>query len=347
MNLSALNIFAPEGWKKELKEIILIALFGIPWAFLWCRQCTDYSISIIISSTVWVVMWKGNSYVSCLIDLKYQWLKQPVHRLITGLIGHTIFTAVAMYCLYYFYHNLFDIRIGNVNKSILISIGITFLISLILHSREFLISWRQLAIESERMNKEIITAKYEALKNQVNPHFLFNSFNVLTNLVFEDQNLAAKFIKKLSEVYRYVLDSREKEIVPLNEEVDFVKSYIFLQKIRHSEGLNVNIEIPENTKYGIAPLALQMLMENAIKHNVVSEESPLNIDVKIEGGFLIVSNNIQKKNILKEDSSGVGIENIKARYNFLSDKSVMVSEVNDEYKVQIPLIDLNNAGINN
>lgn len=345
--MSVLKNFAPGGWKKELKEIILISLFGIPWAFIWCRQCTEYTIAMTISATIWVVMWKGNQFVSCLIDLKYEWLKQPIHRLVIGLVGHTGFTAGAMYFILYFFHHVFNVNIGNANLSILIAIGITFLISLILHSRDFLISWRHLAIESERMKKEMISAKYEALKNQVNPHFLFNSFNVLTNLVFEDQNTAAKFIKKLSEVYRYVLDSREKEIVPLDEEIDFVKSYVFLQKIRHSEGLNVKLELPETTIFGIAPLALQMLIENAIKHNIVSEESPLSISVKIEGDFLLISNTLQKKNILDEDSSGIGIENIKSRYKYLSDKSVKVSQENDEFKVQIPLINLNNENTNN
>jgi sensor histidine kinase YesM len=237
------------SWKKELKEIFLISLIGIPWGYFMCRECGHLLYSMIVSASIWIVLWKGNDYLSYYMDLKYQWLKHPVHRLVLGIIGHTVLTTLAIIGIFYFYQFFMNISIGNIQSLILIGIGVTFIMTIILQSVQFLISWRQLAVESERMNKEMISAKYEALKNQVNPHFLFNSFNVLTNLVYEDQDTAAKFIKKLSDVYRYVLDSREKELVSLKEEMNFVKSYIFLQKMRHNEGLNIEIDIPHAHTY--------------------------------------------------------------------------------------------------
>ncbi len=327
------------SWKKELKEIFLISLIGIPWGYLTCLECEHKSWAIMISSTVWVVLWKGNQYVSHLMDLKYQWIKQPVHRLVLGLVGHTAVTVISMLSVFYIYELILNITLQNAQTTILISIGATFVITLILQSREFLISWRQLAVNTEIINKEAISARYETLKNQVNPHFLFNSLNVLTNLVYEDQDLAAKFIKKLSEVYRYVLDSREKNMVTLKEELIFVDSYIFLQKLRHSEGLNIDIQVDLNSNIGVAPLALQMLLENAIKHNIVSEEEPLSISLKTESDYLIVTNNLQKKNIVVEENSGVGLSNIKARYHYLSDKAVEVLQQNQQFIVRLPLLD--------
>ena len=335
------------SWKKELKEIFLISLIGIPWGFFMCGECGHLYYSMIVSASIWIVLWKGNDYLSYFMDIKYQWLKQPVHRLVLGIIGHTVLTTLAIVGIFYFYQFFMNISIGNMQSMILLGIGVTFIVTIILHSAQFLISWRQMAVESERMNKEVISAKYEALKNQVNPHFLFNSFNVLTNLVYEDQDTAAKFIKKLSDVYRYVLDSREKELVSLKEEMGFVESYIFLQKMRHNEGLNFKVEMPTSHNFGIAPLALQMLIENAIKHNIASEEFPLTISVKIKDDYLEIVNTLQKKNILKEDSSGVGISNIKARYKYLSNTPVEILQEKNQFIVRLPLINLKDADIDN
>jgi LytS/YehU family sensor histidine kinase len=199
------------------------------------------------------------------------------------------------------------------------------------------LNWRQTAIDAEKAKRESIKAQYDSLKNQVNPHFLFNSLNALTNLVYQDQDKAAKFIKQLSEVYRYVLESRDKEVVTINEELKSLESYIFLQQIRFGDKLNVQIDIPQRDGR-VAPLALQMLFENAIKHNVISEEYPLTIHIYRKEDNLIVENTLKRKHILPEDSSGLGLENIKKRYEFLSDKKVAVEETNLKFKVTLPIL---------
>ena len=278
--------------------------------------------------------------MSGLVDRVYDWLEKPIHRLVLGVLAHTVYTSSAVILLIYVIELLFDARAGQKIDTIIISVVITLVISLILHSRSFLISWRTLAIDSEKMKKEAMTAKYEALKNQVNPHFLFNSLNALTNLVYEDQDLAAKFIKKLSEVYRYVLESRDKEVVLLSEELKFVDSYIFLQKIRHEDALNVSFNIDKNSQFNVVPLSLQMLIENAIKHNIVSDEDPLTIHVEADQEFLKITNNLQKKNSYNVEHIGVGLENIKARYQFLTEKPVEVEESQDKFEVRLPLLSI-------
>ena len=189
------------------------------------------------------------------------------------------------------------------------------------------------------LEKESALSQYESLKNQVNPHFLFNSLNALTHLVYEDQDKAAKFIKQLSEVYRYVLDSRDKEVVSLEEELKFLDAYLFLQQIRFGDKLKVNVNFKGSTS-SVAPLALQMLIENAIKHNVISEEEPLSIRLYMERSFLVVENDLHKKNILPDSSGGLGLQNIKRRYEFLSKEKVVVDEGEGKFIVKLPMLEM-------
>ncbi len=179
--------------------------------------------------------------------------------------------------------------------------------------------------------------QYESLRNQVNPHFLFNSLNALTNLVYEDQDKAARFIKQLSEVYRYVLETRNQEVVPLADELKFLESYLFLQRIRYGQKLQIEINLSGvNTQ--VAPLAIQMLIENAIKHTVIAEQEPLHIRIFCEGQWIIVSNNLNPKNVLPEESAGVGLDNIRKRYAFLGQQGVIVEKKNNEFVVRLPFI---------
>lgn len=335
------------NWKKELKEIFLISLIGIPSGIVGCPSCMDdvneALASIGLSALLWVILWKGNSYTSDIVDRYYDWLEKPITRLVVGVLAHTIYTSLIVLLLIFVIENLFDINVGGIMGTIIRAVIVTLIVSLIMHSKSFLTSWREVAINSEKMKKEAMVAKYESLKNQVNPHFLFNSLNALTNLVYEDQDLAAKFIKKLSEVYRYVLESRDKELVKLEDELNFVKSYVFLQKIRHENGLEVSYHVENAQQLDIVPLALQMLLENAIKHNIVSEEEPLKVEIKVMDNQLVVSNNLQRKNISQIQHVGVGLENIKARYQFLTESPVTIEETKSTFTITLPLLNLSQA----
>ncbi|MBL6449522.1 sensor histidine kinase [Fulvivirga sp. 29W222] len=329
-------------WVKQLKEIGVIILISLPFAFVSCPDCFKNPEHLgwvfFINSIAWVTLWKGNSYVADLIDTRYYWVKYPVKRLMLGILGHVIYTCIAIVCIFYALEYLFDISMGNIKNILTYSVVFTMLISLILYSVSFLRSWRELAVESERMKKEVISSKYESLKNQVNPHFLFNSLNALTNLVYEDQDQAVKFIKKLSDVYRYVLESRDKDLEELEMELKFAESYLFLQKIRYSDSLQVSKQKMEPKGVRIPPLSIQMLLENAIKHNIISEDEPLQIDIYQEGGYLFVVNNLQKKNIIKSESSEMGLANIKARYSFFTEHPVIIDDSDHKFTVGLPLL---------
>jgi LytS/YehU family sensor histidine kinase len=256
---------------------------------------------------------------------------------VSGVLATIFFTVLAVLVLIKSWELIWDVSFGDYDDIIINSLVITFFISLFFHGRSFLLEWRRSAVEAERYQKESMTATYESLKNQVNPHFLFNSLNALTNLVYEDQDKAVNFIKQLSEVYRYVLDTRDKEVVPLEEELQFLKSYTYLQQIRFGDKLSIDLSL-NGLETMVAPLALQMLIENAVKHNEISEENPLRIKVYQEHGSIVVENNLQKKSRLGEETSGVGLENINKRYQFLSSEKVVIEQTNDKFLVKLPVI---------
>lgn len=193
-------------------------------------------------------------------------------------------------------------------------------------------------VELERQNVE---SQLEGLRNQVNPHFLFNSLNTLVYLIPEDPEKAVRFVQQLSKVYRYVLESRDVKMIPLREELEFLNSYVYLLKERFGENLHVEIKgLEQKQDSAIVPLALQILFENAIKHNIISSEKPLRIEVFSENGHLVVRNNLQRKNQVM-DSTGVGLQNIKDRYRMLTDKDVQIIASQQYFTVALPVIEIN------
>lgn len=196
----------------------------------------------------------------------------------------------------------------------------------------------QLSGKASALEKEKALVMYESLKQHLNPHFLFNSLTSLSSLIRFDQKLAGDFLDGLSKIYRYILKSRDRETVPLLEEVKFVETFIQLQQTRFEKGLIVNINVPEEYyAYKIAPVTLQNLIENAIKHNIIDEESPLVIDIFIDKEYLVVKNNLQKKNFV-ETSNKQGLVNLKSLYHYLSPQPIIMEENETYFFVKIPLI---------
>ena len=197
--------------------------------------------------------------------------------------------------------------------------------------------WKTTAVEKEHLERAHLASQLEGLRNQVNPHFLFNSLNTLTYLIPEAPEKAVRFVQQLSKVYRYVLESRDDRIIPLQTELEFLQSYIFLLRERFGENLQVGIGINMDENAAIVPLTLQMLFENAIKHNIISTQKPLKIEVFMENGHLIVRNTLQKKNQVM-DSTGVGLQNIRDRYRMLTDQAVEVIASQQYFTVILPEI---------
>ncbi|MCM5663669.1 2TM domain-containing protein [Galbibacter mesophilus] len=182
------------------------------------------------------------------------------------------------------------------------------------------------------------TAQFESLKNQLDPHFLFNSLNVLTSLIDENPSAAQKFTTSLSKVYRYVLEQKNKELITVKEEIEFAKTYISLLRMRFEDSIVFDItdDLLEN-EAKVVPLSLQLLLENAVKHNRVSPQQPLKISIEAKDNYLIVKNNLQQKSVLKK-SSGVGLINIKQRYHLLTSREVIIEKNTQTFQVKIPIL---------
>lgn len=305
--------------------------------------------SAFISSTFWSLLANGNGILVDWIDTRWTWLESPVRRVIVGVSGLLAYTVVASLLILYAYiewvlgYSFVKVMESQgVMTMLSIPLGITVFIALFQHGQGFLLEWRQAAIDVERLKNENLKSKFETLKTQVNPHFLFNSLNALTSLVYADQGKAVEFIQKLSQVYRYVLDHQNDEVVTLETEVAFLKSFVYLNTIRFGNNFEVeyiNLDTFEPDK-NIPPVTLQMLIENCIKHNEISKNKQLKITVERKGDQISVKNNINPIHTAKQDSSGLGLSNIISRYEMLSDQKVEVITGQDTFSVVVPILSL-------
>ncbi len=231
---------------------------------------------------------------------------------------------------------------GNPNQIVfyIATLIICALVITLYEAISFYIKLEQTVAEKAQLERQNVESQLEGLRNQVNPHFLFNSLNTLAYLIPEDADRAVRFLQQLSNVYRYVLESRESKIIPLSKELEFLDAYVFLLKERFGANLCIAIKgLEDKTNCSIVPLSFQMLFENAIKHNVISVEKPLTIEVFAENGHLIVRNNLQKKNQVM-DSTGVGLSNIRDRYRMLTNKEVEVIQSQQYFTVALPIFEI-------
>ena len=300
-----------------------------------------------VSYAFWSLISNGHNIIIYWIDKRWTWLDHPVQRVTIGILAILIYTPIiSLFIIFCFVEFVLGVSFHKVLEDqsvfslLMVPMGITILVALWGHGRGFFLEWRQAAIDVERLKNENLKSKFETLKTQVNPHFLFNSLNALTSLVYADQGKAVEFIQKLAQVYRYVLDHQNDEVVPLQTEVDFLKSFVYLNTIRF--GNNFEVEYIDMESFSphenIPPVTLQMLIENCIKHNEISKQKRLKITIERKEGVVSVENNINPINAAKQDSSGLGLSNIISRYEMLSDKKVEVFSSADSFKVVVPIL---------
>jgi LytS/YehU family sensor histidine kinase len=223
-------------------------------------------------------------------------------------------------------------------QTVLMSALLTALVATIYESVYLLSRLRDIQIEREQLLREKIQTELEALRHQVNPHFLFNSLNALADLIHEDADRAERYVQELSRVYRYVLEIQRRELIRLQEELDFLDSYLYLLRTRFGDKLQVDLDIPDALRHRwIVPLTLQLLFENAIKHNVVSAARPLRVTVQAEGDRLVVRNNLQVRPH-PEPSTGKGLDNLRNRYRLLGERVIEAAATAAEFRVSVPTL---------
>jgi len=299
-------------------------------------------IGFIWSFSICITQWTGPLIINYHLDKHFQWIDQPVKRTFIQIFSLLIWSVSAFSIVQFImYYLVIGIDPANAWQSISQSILITFLISLFISlvftAIGFFKAWRRSVLKEAELNAQMMAYKYEALRNQLNPHFLFNSFNVLSDLVYDDQAQAVKFIRQLSDLFRYVLDNRDKELVTLEEEMTFLNAYIYLLKTRFGEKLDLKINCAADASVMIVPMTLQLLVENAVKHNEVSEHFPLTVEIRRNGNAIEVENSRRHKNA-GDDSKNTGLKNIAQQYSFFTDREIEIMPAETTFKVRIPLI---------
>lgn len=277
-------------------------------------------------------------------QVKFPWQSDNVKRIAIEFIVTSVGAGIIITLVFLSFIALYGepVKAGPLEVRILDHIGIAVMINLVMlgiSETNFLVKqWKQSIVKAEKIKHEHAVSQYQALNNQVNPHFLFNNLNTLAALIPQSQKKSLEFISRFSEVYRYVLDAGEKTVIELSEELDFIHAYIFLQKARHGQNLQVNINIgAEDLQKLIPPLSLQILVENAFTHNEVSESKPLKVDIYSACEYLFVDNNYQPRNEGRK-TPGYGLKNLENRYAFLTDKQTETGVSGRLFRAAIPLI---------
>ncbi|MGI4871080.1 MAG: sensor histidine kinase [Janthinobacterium lividum] len=342
--------WAKIGWIALVCVAVALLYSPPPW-----RNLFEYTVSVAYSFAYAAGLWLANGYTADFLNRRFGWESQPIRRLLLTVAASLLMSLLVIVLVsegfsvllwhrppgYTLRHHFF--------QQSAIPLLMTVVISLFLHSRSFLLSWREATVRAERLEKESAVARLDSLRRQVDPHFLFNSLNALTSLVEEEPARAVRFIRQLSQVYRYVLESQSQELVPLAEELAFAESYIFLQKTRLDEALQVAftppadslIHSPTSSLY-LPPLALQLVLENALKHNTAYQADPLRLHVAVDvaARTLTVRNTLRPRRLSPDEASGRGLANLRARYGFLTKVPVEAGAVAGEFVVVLPLLAL-------
>ena len=291
-----------------------------------------------------LTLYYANALLFIYLDSIFEVERFTKRRIIIGFLGSFLISVVVIFLLRIIEDVIiegesFDAFLQNETlANYLVTIIITFFVTLAFHAFYFYKAYQENKVKEQKIIAGTASAQFESLKNQIDPHFLFNSLNVLSSLIEENPESAQKFTTSLSKVYRYVLEQKDKELVSVAEELKFAKTYMNLLKMRFEN--SITFEIPEgfdNEEAKVVPLSLQLLLENCIKHNIVSEPKPLHVKITIENNQLVVTNNLQKKEVLS-DRKGVGLQNIVNRYAILTKRTVLVEENEQEFKIFLPIL---------
>lgn len=316
---------------------------------------SDYQLSVLLDFEYFLISFLYAFIITIfnvlgfkLLYDKYSWETQAKKLVIIGIVGSVLWSTLAFF-IARFSHLVF-IEGLNVEQFLeneyflnyVFSMLIAFVVTLAFHAFYFYKALQDAKLKEKTFESESHSAKFDALKNQLDPHFLFNSLNVLSALIDENPSKAQDFTVGLSKVYRYILDQKHKDLVSLEDEIKFAHTYLNLLKMRFENSFK--IEIDQNLisiKAKIIPLSLQLLLENAVKHNRISEKQPLLIKIYRENNYIVVNNNYQPKvESPNYKRNGIGLDNIKLRYSLFTDEKCIINSTKQSFVVKLPLLQL-------
>ncbi|QSE95968.1 sensor histidine kinase [Fulvivirga lutea] len=325
--------------------IIVTCLVAIIGGYLYYTDAPlDVYYTIGWMLAVLALLIGGNGLISYLFDKKLPWLRFGARRLIAHLFLGVIYSLIIINVAYLAFKLLLtnepptDVQLAVTN-----AYGIVIFIPLfsIYFSFHFLKSWQKSELQTEQFKKETLKFQLDNLKSHLDPHFLFNNLNILSSLIDYSPKESKVFLDKFVDVYRSILKTKDEDLIELRDEMEVIDSYIYLLKTRFEENVQFELNVQKTAlSKMLPPLTIQMLLENAIKHNVISEKRPLRISIKSEDDYLIVNNTLHLKPKELVDENGSGIENIKKRYSHFTNSEVIADKTETEFTVKVPLLEL-------
>lgn len=330
----------PQTWTMRLSiliSVLLLACAGILGG-------VAYLAAMLWILVVLALLWFGNRYLYYRLKRIYPWYRQPLRRFFIQLLVSGLYSLVCVNASYYFLKTLLMGMPPEPEQMLVLNLyGLLFIIPVIsFHfGIYFMVRWKKTFIQSEKLREENLRTRLESLKTHIDPHFLFNNLNTLSSLIDKDSREAQRFLDKFSDVYRYVLQHRDEELVSLETELDFIQSYTFLFRQRLNKQLLISIIVPPQAgSRFLPPLSVQMLVENAIKHNKATTSKPLSISIfPEEKDWLVVRNTFQPKPPEPSGLPNVGLENIRKRFAYFSKRRVIVEQDEDHFTVKLPLME--------
>ena len=339
-------------YKERLNDIgfrvILIPFFGIAIPLITGmingQNFSNWQVKLSFLYTIFIafVIWEGNRYLLFSLRSYFDWYKKPVRKIIVLLFGISFYTLpVSILLLAGWYHIFLK---NNVNWQVVFTAAVIIMICVIfithVYETVFLVKESESEmLRAEQLERARAEAALEALKTQIDPHFIFNSLNTLSYLIEEKPAKAKQFNDNLADVYRYILQNRARDLVLLQEEINFLEDYFSLLKIRFEKALQLQLTIDKALfdQYLVPPISLQVLMENAIKHNEFSDEAPLVIEISFNGDALVFCNEIRKKP-LRKPSSKIGLKNLDERYKLTTGNTITINETEKKFSVVLPVL---------
>lgn len=336
--------------KKSLTTIAWISFSIAAANFIFFspnKTFMSFFVNLLTAGIYTFTLSVGNGLINDFLTRKYSWVEETTKRAILGILAAVVVNTILVFaCNFLIYvvlqgTNASDFFKGKMAFIHWFTLNIALLISAVLHAKSFIEEWKK-STRKEVVEQKLIAksanAQFETLKNQLDPHFLFNSLNVLSALIDENPTQAQDFTVSMSKIYRYVLEQKDKELVTVEEEIDFAKTYCELLETRFEDSVKFEFNVAkEDLKNYVVPLSLQLLLENCIKHNFATSQKPLVVKIYSEKGFLLIENNLQARAQVKE-SAGIGLSNIVQRYSLLTKQNVFIEKSTDFFRVKIPVL---------
>ncbi|SHL95687.1 2TM domain-containing protein [Chryseobacterium polytrichastri] len=312
------------------------------------KTIENFLLTVLISFMYSFILAGGNGMLNDFLNKKFPWSEATTKRAAISIISILIANVILVYFCNYVNFVLIQKAVntteyfsGRYNFINWFTINVALLISAFLHARGFMEELKKTSkkeVVEQKLIAKSANAQFESLKNQLDPHFLFNSLNVLSSLIDENPRQAQKFTASMSKIYRYVLEQKDKELVTVEDEIEFAKTYCDLLKTRFEDSVDFVFDVnQEDYRRYVVPLSLQLLLENCIKHNFATSSKPLIIKVFSENDTLCIENNLQVREQMKE-SAGIGLANIVQRYSLLTKKNVFIEKSEDYFKVKLPIL---------